>query len=169
MTGVDTVVEMGVADEDSLAVMGWSYGGYLTSYLVTKTQRFKAASIGAGLTNLISMQLTNDIPGYLGAHFGGEPWENYEIYEKHSTIYRIKNVTTPSQILHGERDTRVPTSQGYEFFNALDRIGIPTEMVVYPRTPHGPREPKLLMDVSGRILKWFDTHVKGKGKTEVTS
>ncbi|SVD99393.1 uncharacterized protein METZ01_LOCUS452247, partial [marine metagenome] len=99
----------------------------------------------------------------------GEPWEDYEKYEKHSAIYRIKNVTTPSQVLHGERDVRVPTSQGYEFFNALDRIGIPTEMVVYPRTPHGPREPKLLMDVSGRILKWFDTHVKGKGKEKAAS
>ena len=169
ISGVDTIIKMGIAHEDSLAVMGWSYGGYLTSFLVTKTQRFRAASVGAGLPNLISMQLTNDIPGYLGAHFGGEPWEDYEIYEKHSAIYRIKNVTTPSQILHGERDVRVPTSQGYEFFNALDRIGIPTEMVVYPRTPHGPREPKLLMDVSSRILKWFDTHVKGKGKDKAAS
>jgi dipeptidyl aminopeptidase/acylaminoacyl peptidase len=164
MSGVDAVIKTGVADPDKMAVMGWSYGGYLTSFLVTRTNRFKAASVGAGLPNLISMQLTNDIPGYLTAHFGGEPWDDYTRYEKHSAIYRVKNVKTPSQILHGERDRRVPTSQGYEFYNALDRLGVPTEMVVYPRTPHGPREPKLLMDVTPRILLWFERHVLGKNE-----
>lgn len=156
MSGVDRVVEMGVAHPDSLLAMGWSYGGYMTSFLVTRTDRFQAASMGAGLPNLISMVSTTDIPDYLVAHMGNEFWDDYETYERHSAMYRIANVTIPTQVIHGENDLRVPFTQGQEFYTALRRRGIPTEMVVYPRTPHGPREPKLLMDVSQRIMKWFE-------------
>jgi dipeptidyl aminopeptidase/acylaminoacyl peptidase len=140
--------------------MGWSYGGYMTSFVVTRTERFKAASMGAGLPNLISMTTTTDIPDYLVAHMGGEFWEDYETYEKHSAIYRINNVKTPTQVIHGANDLRVPFTQGQEFYVALKRKGVSTEMVVYPRTPHGPREPKLLMDVSPRIMAWLDKFIK---------
>ena len=165
MAGVDLMVDRGVAHPDSLALMGWSYGGYMTSYAVTKTDRFQAASMGAGLPNLISMTGTTDIPAYLVAHMGGELWERPETYERHSAIYRIENVSTPTQVLHGAEDDRVPTRQGQEFYRALKRLGVATEMVKYPRTPHGPREPKLLMDVTPRILDWFDQHL-GRTSTE---
>lgn len=158
MSGVDLVVEMGVGDPDQLYLMGWSYGGYMTSFAVTKTDRFRAASMGAGLPNLISMTTTTDIGDYLVGHMGGEFWDDYETYEKHSAMYRIKNVVTPTQVIHGAEDLRVPFTQGQEFYRALDRRGVATEMVVYPRTPHGPREPKFLMDVSDRILTWFRKH-----------
>ena len=160
MSGVDRVIDMGIADPKRLAVMGWSYGGYMTSFVVTKTNRFKAASMGAGLPNLVSMTTTTDIPDYLVAHMGGEFWEDYETFEKHSAIYRIDKVQTPTQVIHGANDLRVPFTQGQEFYVALKRKGVPTEMVVYPRTPHGPREPKLLMDVSPRILAWLDQYIK---------
>ena len=160
MSGVDKVIDMGVADPNRLAVMGWSYGGYMTSFVVTRTNRFKAASMGAGLPNLVSMTTTTDIPDYLVAHMGAEFWEDYETYEKHSAIYRINNVKTPTQVIHGSNDLRVPFTQGQEFYVALKRKGVSTEMVVYPRTPHGPREPKLLMDVSPRILAWLDQFIK---------
>ncbi len=160
MSGVDKVIDMGVADPNRLAVMGWSYGGYMTSFVVTRTNRFKAASMGAGLPNLVSMTTTTDIPDYLVAHMGGEFWDDYETYEKHSAIYRIDKVQTPTQVIHGANDLRVPFTQGQEFYVALKRKGVPTEMVVYPRTPHGPREPKLLMDVSPRILTWLDKYIK---------
>ena len=160
MSGVDKVIDMGVADPERLAVMGWSYGGYMTSFVVTRTDRFKAASMGAGLPNLVSMTTTTDIPDYLVAHMGAEFWEDYETYEKHSAIYRINNVKTPTQVIHGSNDLRVPFTQGQEFYVALKRKGVSTEMVVYPRTPHGPREPKLLMDVSPRILAWLDQFIK---------
>ena len=155
MSGVDKVIEMGIADEDRMTVMGWSYGGYLTSFLVTRTDRFKAASMGAGLPNLVSMTTTTDIPDYLVGHMGSEVWDDYDTYEKHSAMYHIKNVVTPTQVIHGANDLRVPFTQGQEFYVALKRRGIGTEMLVLPRTPHGPREPKLLMEVSPRILKWF--------------
>ncbi len=156
MAGVDRLLADGVADPERLFVMGWSYGGYLTSYVVTRTARFKAASMGAGLPNLVSMVYSTDIPEYLVAHMGGnELWEDYETYQKHSAMYRLNEITTPTQVIHGQNDLRVPFDQGREFFMALDRIGVPTEMVVYPRTPHGPTEPKFQMDVSGRIIDWF--------------
>ncbi|MGI9626132.1 MAG: S9 family peptidase [Longimicrobiales bacterium] len=160
MSGVDEVIEMGVAHPDSLLLMGWSYGGYMTSFAVTQTDRFKAASMGAGLPNLVSMVSTTDIGDYLTGHFGGEYFDDYETYEKHSAIYQIKNVVTPTQVIHGAEDLRVPFTQGQEFFNSLRRLGVDTEMIVYPRTPHGPREPKFLMDVTGRILTWFNQHLR---------
>lgn len=159
-TGVDKVIEMGIGDADRQFVMGWSYGGYLTSFVVTKTNRFKAASMGAGLPNLVSMVTTTDIQDYLVGHMGDEFFNDYETYEKHSAIYSIKNVTTPTQVIHGANDLRVPFTQGQEFYRALKRLGVDTEMVVYPRTPHGPREPKFLMDVSDRILTWFEANME---------
>lgn len=159
LTGVDHVLEMGIADENHQYVMGWSYGGFMTSWVVTQTDRFRAASMGAGLPNLISMTTTTDIGDYLVAHLGGDHfWENYEEYQKHSPIYYFENVVTPTQVIHGANDLRVPFTQGQEFYNALKFKGVDTEMIVYPRTPHGPREPKFLMDVSPRILNWFSQY-----------
>ncbi len=166
-SGVDAVIDMGVAHPDSLLLMGWSYGGYMTSFGVTRTDRFKAASMGAGLPNLISMVTTTDISDYLAAHMGGEYWDDYERYERHSAIYRIKNVTTPTQVIHGENDVRVPTDQGREFYVSLKRLGVETEMILLPRTPHGPREPKLLKAVTPLILDWFEQHLDRK-KTVVS-
>jgi len=140
--------------------MGWSYGGYMTSFVVTRTDRFRAASMGAGLPNLVSMVTTTDISDYLVAHMGGEFWDDYDTYEKHSAIYHFKNVVTPTQVIHGQNDVRVPFTQGQEFYEALKRKGVDTEMIVYPRTPHGPREPKFLMDVSERIAVWFEKYLE---------
>jgi dipeptidyl aminopeptidase/acylaminoacyl peptidase len=162
MSGMDKLIAEGKVEEDKQVAMGWSYGGYMTSYLVTKTNRFKAASMGAGLPNLISMTTTTDIPDYLVGHMGGEFWDDYETYEKHSAMYRIKNVETPTQVIHGQNDFRVPFTQGQEFYVALQRRGIDTEMIVLPRTPHGPREPKLLMAVSPRIMNWFEKYLNIK-------
>ncbi len=165
MAGVDEVIGMGVAHPDSLLLMGWSYGGYMTSFAVTQTDRFRAASMGAGLPNLVSMVTTTDIGDYLVGHLGDEYFNDYETYEKHSAIYQIRNVTTPTQVIHGAQDLRVPFTQGQEFFNSLRRLGVDTEMIVYPRTPHGPTEPKFLMDVSERIVTWFEKYLRGPRPT----
>jgi dipeptidyl aminopeptidase/acylaminoacyl peptidase len=159
LAGVDLAIEAGVAHPDSLFLMGWSYGGYMTSFAVTRTDRFQAASMGAGLPNLISMVTTTDIPDYLAAHMAGEFWDDYETYQRHSAVYGIGNVTTPTQVIHGAEDLRVPFTQGQEFYVGLQRRGVPTEFVVYPRTPHGPTEPRFLMDVTPRILSWFVAHM----------
>ena len=162
MTGVDTVIKMGVADENRLGVMGWSYGGYMTSWIVTQTKRFKAASAGAPVTNLMSFNGTADIPGFVPDYFGGNQWENPEIYAKHSAMFNIKGVSTPTLIQHGEADIRVPISQGYEFYNALKRQNVPTRMIVLPRQPHGPNEPKMQLAAMQSNLEWFEKYLGGK-------
>ncbi len=160
MAGVDHVIRMGVADPERLAVMGWSYGGYMTSWIITQTRRFQAAIIGAPVTNLWSFTGTSDIPGFLPDYFSGEPWENFEAYRKHSPLAHAKGVTTPALILHGEADVRVPISQAYEFYQALKRQGAPVKMVVYPREGHGPREPKFRLDIMNRHLEWLEKYVR---------
>jgi dipeptidyl aminopeptidase/acylaminoacyl peptidase len=165
MAGVDAMIKAGIADPDRLGVMGWSYGGFMTSWVITQTKRFKAASVGAGVTNLMSFTGTSDIPSFLPDYLGAEPWDDLDMYRKHSALFNVKGVTTPTLIQHGTRDERVPTSQGYELYNALKRQGCTVKMVVYPRTPHGPREPKLLLDVMRRNVEWFDKFV-AKAKPE---
>ena len=167
MSGVDLVIDMGVAHPDSLVEMGWSYGGYMTSWIVTQTDRFKAVSMGAGLSNLVSMVGTTDIPGYLLAHMGGPYWGgNMETYERHSAVYFMDDVVTPTQIIHGSNDLRVPLGQGQEFYWALQEKGVDSEMILYPRTGHGPTEPKFIADVSNQILRWFDKHLGREAAVE---
>lgn len=165
MSGVDHVIEMGVADPDQLVEMGWSYGGYMTSWIVTQTDRFKAVSMGAGLSNLVSMVGTTDIPGYLMAHLGGPYWGgNMETYQRHSAIHQIDGVVTPTQIIHGANDLRVPLGQAQEFYWALQEKGVDSEMILYPRTGHGPTEPKFIADVSNQIIRWFDKYLERNGE-----
>jgi dipeptidyl aminopeptidase/acylaminoacyl peptidase len=159
MSGVDAMIDRGIADPERLGVMGWSYGGYMTSWVITQTGRFQAASVGAGLPNLMSFAGTADVPGFIPDYFGGEYWEVLDRWQARSAMFNIKGVTTPTLIQHGEEDRRVPISQAYELYNALDRQGVDVTMVVYPRQPHGIREPKLQLDAMRRNLEWFDRWV----------
>ncbi len=162
MTGVDKVIEMGVADPERLGVMGWSYGGFMTSWIVTQTKRFKAASAGAPVTNLMSFTGTADIPAFIPDYFGGQFWEASELYQKHSPMFNVKGVTTPTLIEHGDADIRVPISQGYEFYHALKAQGVPTRMLVLPRQPHGPTEPRMQQAAMQANLDWFDKYIGSK-------
>ncbi|MFQ5676838.1 MAG: prolyl oligopeptidase family serine peptidase, partial [bacterium] len=144
MSGIDHLISKGIADRDRLGIMGWSYGGYMTSWVITQTNRFKAASVGAGVTNLMSFTGTSDVPGFVPDYFGGEYWEVFDNWRSHSAMFNVKGVATPTLLQHGEQDARVPTSQSYELYNAIKRQGVDVKMVVYPRQPHGIREPGLL-------------------------
>jgi len=165
MSGVDHLISKGIADPDRMGVMGWSYGGYMTSWVITQTKRFKAASVGAGVTNLMSFTGTADIPSFVPDYLSGEYWEVFDRWRTHSAMFNVKGVSTPTLIQHGEADVRVPISQSYEFYNALKRQNVPVTMVVYPRQPHGIQEPKLMQDAMQRNLDWFDQWIKG---TQVT-
>ncbi len=156
MRGVDAMIERGIADPARLLVCGWSYGGFMTSTIVTKTDRFRAAVVGAGVIDLGSMVGTCDIPDFNRSYFGAWPWEDPGVYVDHSALYHAGRVHTPTLILHGQADERVPTSQGWEFYTALRKIGVPTDLVIMPRSPHGPREPKMLRTVHEQHLAWFD-------------
>ncbi len=160
MAGVDHVIDQGIADPDRMGVMGWSYGGYMTSWIITHTHRFAAASAGGAVTDLAAFTGTADIPDFLPDYFGGEFWDKPEVYQEHSPISHVKGVTTPTLIQHGELDERVPLSQGEELYNALKRQGCTTKMVIYPRTHHGIEEPRLLLDSMNRNLEWFDRYVR---------
>jgi dipeptidyl aminopeptidase/acylaminoacyl peptidase len=162
MSGVDRVIAMGVADPARLGVMGWSYGGFMTSWTITQTARFKAASAGAAVTNLMSFTGVTDIPGFVPDYFGGEYWNRFDAWRTHSAMFAIKGVTTPTLIQSGDADDRVPISQSYELYNALKRQGVTTRMTVYPRQPHGFTEPKMTLDAARANLEWFDRFVLGK-------
>ncbi|MBN1223516.1 MAG: S9 family peptidase [Candidatus Aminicenantes bacterium] len=158
MTGVDYCIEQGWVDPDRMVCYGWSYGGYMSFWIVTQTDRFKAVSPGAGLSNLYSMYSTTDIPHYLG-WFLGTPWDNEEMYEKFSAIRHVKQVKSPVLIMHGSNDARVPPEQAVEFYMALKDLGKDVTFVRYPREGHGIREPRHQVDRLRRYLRFFAEHV----------
>jgi dipeptidyl aminopeptidase/acylaminoacyl peptidase len=160
MRGVDALVERGVADPDRLSVGGWSYGGFMTSTIVTKTDRFRSAIVGAAVTNLASFAGTTDIPDFARSYFAAWPWEDPSAYVEHSAVFSAGKVKTPSLVVHGDRDDRVPVSQGWEFYNALKAVGVETDLLVLPRQPHGIREPKLLRTCHEWFLRWTKKHTK---------
>ena len=158
MTGVDHVIAEGWADPDRLICYGWSYGGYMSFWISTQTDRFKAISPGAGLANLYSMYSPNDIQDYLASFFG-RPWTDEERYLAHSPIRYVGNVTSPMLILHGSQDTRVPVEQSVEFYQALKDLGKTVTFVRYPREGHGFSEPRHQMDRLRRYAEFFGEHV----------
>ncbi|MBP7777475.1 MAG: S9 family peptidase [Acidobacteria bacterium] len=162
-SGVDALIERGIADQDKLAHIGWSYGGYMTAWTITQTQRYKAAMVGAGLTNMWSMYGTNDIPNTLIGYFGGiANKETLPLYLNRSAMTHIDNVTTPTLILHGASDDRVPVGQAQELFRGLKDRGKDTELVFYPREGHGISEYYHLQDRLSRIYGWVTSHVAGE-------
>lgn len=162
MAGVDKVIQLGMAHPDSLVETGWSYGGYMTANIITKTNRFKAVMAGAPVTNLMSFNGTADIADFLPSYFGGEFWDDPQAYADHSPIFAIKNAKTPTLIIHGLADDRVPPEQGYQLHRALQRLGVKTQMVTYPRQPHGFTEPKFIQNVGERVIDWFNSNLGRK-------
>jgi dipeptidyl aminopeptidase/acylaminoacyl peptidase len=164
MTGVDALIARGIADPDKLSHIGWSYGGYMTAWVITQTSRFKAAMVGAGLTNMWSMYGTNDIPSVLIAYFGGIPnKQTLPLYLDRSAMTHIDKVTTPTLILHGANDERVPTGQAYELYRGLKDRGRATELVFYPREGHGITEYYHQKDRMQRIYDWVTKYTLGPG------
>jgi len=160
MAGVDKVIEMGIGDPERLGIAGWSYGGYMTSWAITQTHRFRAASIGAPVTDLTSMNGTADMWTFVPDYMGAESWEKPELYIKHSPVYNAKGVTTPALLQHGSEDTVVPIGQSEEYYNALQSQGVPVRMVVYPRSGHGPTETKIVRHIMQDNLAWFDRYLR---------
>ncbi|HEY5839431.1 MAG TPA: S9 family peptidase [Pyrinomonadaceae bacterium] len=167
MTGVDAMIAGGIADPDRLGAFGWSYGGYMTFWILTQTDRFKAVSPGAGLTNIYSMYSQNDIQRYLRWFYSDKaPWDATDLYWDRSPMKYINNVKTPTMIMHGQADTRVPLAQAQEFYMALKEKNVPVEFVVYPREGHGFTEPRHNLDRMRRYVRFFARYLKAPVVTE---
>ena len=160
-TGLDYLVKRGIADSTRMAQGGWSYGGYMTAWTLTQTNRFKAVMVGAGLTNMYSMYSTNDLQGTLEDYYGGQPWDDEAAYRRASAMVFIKQAKTPTLILHGQQDTRVPIGQAQELYMGLKKNNVPVELVFFPREPHGLGEPRHMLDKIKREYAFFSKYVLG--------
>ncbi len=162
MAGVDNVIKMGVADETKMGVMGWSYGGFMSSWIVGHTDRFKVASIGAPVVDLSHQNLTDDIEGFLPSYFKANPWDDWSKYDAHSPLRYVQQVKTPVMLQHGEADARVPFSNSVMFYNALRRRNVPVRLLALPRQPHGPQEPRMILKTMQSNLEWFEKYIGDK-------
>jgi dipeptidyl aminopeptidase/acylaminoacyl peptidase len=159
LSGVDEVVRTAPVDGKRLGITGWSYGGYMTMWAVTQTNRFAAAVAGAGIVSWQSYYGQNKIDTWMLPFFGASVYDDPKVYAKSSPIEFIKNVKTPTLVLHGDRDSEVPTPQGYEFWHALRALGVPTQLVIYTDEGHGIRQPAHQLDILERTVGWFDKYL----------
>ncbi len=160
MAGVDYAIEQGYADPDRLGVGGWSYGGILTNYVITKSDRFKGAITGASM----ALYRANYGHDHYQLEWEGEvglPWENAEAWERMSPFNFVANVVTPTLIMGGDHDWNVPIQNSEQLYQALRRLGVETQLVVYPNEHHGIRKPAFQLDRLERYLAWYGKYVKG--------
>ena len=160
LAGVDTAIKKYPIDPARLGVTGWSYGGYMTMWTVTQTNRFHAAVAGAGIANWQSYYGQNLIGQWMIPFFGASVYDDPAVYEKSSPIRFIKNVKTPTLVVVGERDAECPASQSYEFWHALKTLGVPTQLIVYPGEGHLFIKPEHQADRLDQTIGWFDKYLK---------
>ncbi len=161
MAGLDDLVARRIADPARLGIGGWSYGGYMASWAITQTPRFKAAVSGAGMSDLAHEFSTEDNPSY-DEWFYGLPYEKPEGFRRSSPLTYITKAKTPTLILQGEDDVVDPVGQSLALYRALKRYGVETELVLYPREGHGLREEQHLLDRLRRIVAWYDAHLQAE-------
>ncbi len=156
VAGIDHCVGLGIADPDRLGIAGNSYGGFMAAWAVTQTDRFKAALMRAGISDWRSFHGRTSITAWDSIFYGdADPWEPDGVFKEFSPITHVKNVKTPTLIIHGEIDRDVPVEQAYLFHRALTELGVETELVVYPREPHGFSERAHILDATRRTVAWL--------------
>ena len=156
LTGIDAVEKIAPVDDNRLGLTGGSYGGFMSMWANTQTNRFKAIVAGAGLSNWISYYGTNGIDQWMIPFFGKSAYDDPEPYVKASAITYIKNAKTPTFIYVGERDIEVPPTQSIEYWHGLKEMGVPTTLMIYPDEGHGIRQPGHLADLRKRVMAWWD-------------
>ncbi len=160
LKGMDTVEAKVSIDKNREGLTGWSYGGFMTMFAVTQTHRFRAAVAGAGISDWLSYYGENSIDQWMVPFFGATVYDDPKVYEKSSAITYIKNVTTPTLVIVGDRDGECPAPQSFEFWHALRAQGVKTQLVVYPNEGHGFRNPEHIADRSRREIAWFAENMK---------
>jgi dipeptidyl aminopeptidase/acylaminoacyl peptidase len=168
LSGIDAVLARPdpAIDGQRLGIVGWSYGGYMAMWAVTQTNRFAAAVAGAGIASWQSYYGQNKIDTWMLPFFGASVYDDPKVYAKSSPMEFIKKVETPTLVLHGERDSEVPTPQGYEFWHALKALGVPTRLVIYTDEGHSVRKPEHQMDIVVRTTAWFDQYLKASSGSD---
>lgn len=165
MSGVDNLIKQGIVDTTRMGAMGWSQGGYISAFLTTNTTRFKAISVGAGISNWVTYYVTTDIAPFTRQYLKATPWDDMAIYQKTSAMTTIKQARTPTLIQHGQFDLRVPIQNAYELNQGLIDQGVPTEMIVYRGFGHGISKPKEQLAAVWHNWKWFGKYVFGEDVT----
>ncbi len=160
LRGVDAAVSAAPIDPKRVGITGHSYGGYMVMWAVTQTQRFAAAAASAGVADWQSYYGQNRIDQWMLPYFGKSVYDDPAVYARSSPIQFIKNVRTPTLVVHGERDAEVPLPQGRQFWHALKTLGVETQFVVYEDEGHAIRQPAHVRDRYERIVGWFDSHLK---------
>jgi dipeptidyl aminopeptidase/acylaminoacyl peptidase len=161
MAAVDYTISEGYADPERLGVGGWSYGGILTNYVITKSDRFEGAITGASEVNYVANYGHDHYQRQWEAELG-LPWENREAWEKISPYNDVDKITTPTLVMGGKEDWNVPIQNSEQLYQALRRRGIETQLVVYPDESHGISRPSFVLDRYQRYLDWYDSHVRGE-------
>jgi dipeptidyl aminopeptidase/acylaminoacyl peptidase len=156
ISGVDALIEKGWVDPERVGAMGWSQGGYISAFITTYSDRFKATSVGAGISSWYTYYVNTDIHPFTRVYLGANPWDDQQIYDKTSPITYLKNAKTPTLIQHGEFDKRVPIPNAYELYQGLQDMGVEVKLVVYKGMPHGIIKPRLNRQVMQENLDWFN-------------
>ena len=163
ISGVDHLVSQGLADNDRVGVMGWSQGGYISAFLTTHdSARFKAVSVGAGISDWMTYYVNTDIHPFTRQYLRATPWDDPEIYAKTSPITYVKGAKAPTLIQHGEKDLRVPIPNAYELYQGIQDQGVPVKLIVYKGFGHGLNKPKAQRAALEHNLEWFDRYVFGE-------
>ncbi|WP_020603770.1 S9 family peptidase [Spirosoma spitsbergense] len=162
ISGVDYLIGKGMVDKDKVGAMGWSQGGYISAFITTYSDRFKATSVGAGISNWATYYQNTDITPFTRQYLQGTPWDNADMYQKTSPISYISRAKTPTLIQHGELDRRVPIANAYELRLALEDKGVPVKMVVYKGFGHGITKPKSMRQVMEENYRWFSKYIWGE-------
>jgi dipeptidyl aminopeptidase/acylaminoacyl peptidase len=162
ISGVDALIARGIADPDRLGAMGWSEGGYISAFITTYSTRFKAVSVGAGISDWMTYYVNTDIHPFTRQYLLKTPWEDPEIYRKTSPITYINNAKTPTLIQHGELDRRVPIANGYELYQGLKDRNVPVKMIVYKGFGHPITKPKEQRAVLEHNYEWFSKWIWGE-------
>ena len=162
LSGVGALVDRGVADPDRVAAMGWSQGGYISAFLTTTSDRFRAISVGAGISNWMTYYVNTDIHGFTREYLKGTPWDDPEVYAKTSPMTYIEQAVTPTLIQHGEFDARVPTPNAYELYQGLQDVGVETRLIIYRGFGHGITKPRERLAAMWHNWEWFMRHIWGE-------
>ncbi|MBT2641486.1 S9 family peptidase [Bacillus sp. ISL-41] len=162
ISGVDRLVDMGIADKDRAGVMGWSQGGYISAFCSTYSDRFRAVSVGGGITNWSNHYVNTDTPNVIKMYLGNNPWNDPEIYRKTSPMTYIKSARTPTLIQHGEMDARVPNSNANELYQGLRDMDVDTELIIFKGMAYSSDQPGMNVAIMKQNLIWFSHYILGE-------